>query len=76
MRCPAALLLNAMDADGTQDGFDLELIRMVRQEVSIPVIASGGAGRLELRLRYAVLEEVDLLLMLHVVVHKNMQKMR
>jgi imidazole glycerol-phosphate synthase subunit HisF len=41
------ILLNAMDADGTQDGFDLELIRMVRQEVSIPVIASGGAGRLE-----------------------------
>ena len=38
------ILLNAMDADGTQDGFDLELIRLVRQEVSIPVIASGGAG--------------------------------
>ena len=41
------ILLNAMDADGTQDGFDLELIRLVRKEVSIPVIASGGAGRLE-----------------------------
>ena len=41
------ILLNAMDADGTQDGFDLELIRLVRQSVSIPVIASGGAGRLE-----------------------------
>ena len=41
------ILLNAMDADGTQDGFDLELIRLVRQEVSIPVIASGGAGRVE-----------------------------
>src|SRR5680860_24012 len=41
------LLLNAMDADGTKDGFDLELIRLVRQEVSIPVIASGGAGALE-----------------------------
>jgi len=38
------ILLNAMDADGTQDGFDLELIRAVRREVSIPVIASGGAG--------------------------------
>ena len=34
-----------MDADGTQDGFDLELIRAVRREVTIPVIASGGAGR-------------------------------
>jgi imidazole glycerol-phosphate synthase subunit HisF len=41
------ILLNAMDADGTQDGFDLELIRQVRAAVSIPVIASGGAGRLE-----------------------------
>jgi cyclase len=41
------ILLNAMDADGTEDGFDLELIRQVRAEVSIPVIASGGAGRVE-----------------------------
>jgi cyclase len=41
------LLLNSMDADGTKDGYDLELIRLVRPEVSIPVIASGGAGRVE-----------------------------
>ncbi|KQZ69933.1 imidazole glycerol phosphate synthase subunit HisF [Nocardioides sp. Root151] len=41
------ILLNAMDADGTQDGFDLELIRAVRREVSIPVIASGGAGSVD-----------------------------
>jgi imidazole glycerol-phosphate synthase subunit HisF len=41
------ILLNAMDADGTTDGFDLELIEKVRREVSIPVIASGGAGRVE-----------------------------
>lgn len=41
------ILLNAMDADGTEDGFDLELIRLVRNEVSIPVIASGGAGKVE-----------------------------
>ena len=38
------ILLNAMDADGTQSGFDLELIRLVRAAVSVPVIASGGAG--------------------------------
>ncbi len=38
------ILLNAMDADGTQDGFDLELIAAVRSVVSVPVIASGGAG--------------------------------
>ncbi len=41
------ILLNAMDADGTQDGFDLDLIRAVRREVTIPVIASGGAGKVE-----------------------------
>jgi len=38
------ILLNSMDADGTRDGFDLEMLRAVRSEVSIPVIASGGAG--------------------------------
>src|SRR4029079_8669248 len=41
------ILLNAMDADGTQDGFDLELIELVRAAVAVPVIASGGAGALE-----------------------------
>jgi imidazole glycerol-phosphate synthase subunit HisF len=40
------VLLNSMDADGTKDGYDLELIRAVRGEVTIPVIASGGAGKL------------------------------
>ena len=38
------ILLNAMDADGTTSGFDLELIRLVRAAVTVPVIASGGAG--------------------------------
>jgi cyclase len=38
------ILLNAMDRDGTKDGFDLELIRAVREVVDVPVIASGGAG--------------------------------
>lgn len=41
------ILLNSMDADGTRDGFDLELIRAVRAEVDVPIIASGGAGRVE-----------------------------
>jgi cyclase len=41
------ILLNSMDADGTKAGYDLELIRLVRAEVRVPVIASGGAGRLE-----------------------------
>ncbi len=39
------ILLNSMDADGTKAGFDLELIAAVRAVVDIPVIASGGAGR-------------------------------
>ena len=38
------ILLNSMDADGTRDGYDLEMLRAVRAEVTIPVIASGGAG--------------------------------
>ena len=41
------ILLNAMDADGTRQGFDLDLIRAVRREVTVPVIASGGAGAVE-----------------------------
>lgn len=38
------ILLNAMDADGTRAGFDVELVRLVRQAVDIPLVASGGAG--------------------------------
>ena len=38
------ILLNSMDADGTKQGFDLELIELVRREVGIPLVASGGAG--------------------------------
>jgi len=38
------ILLNSMDADGTRAGFDTELIAAVRAVVSVPVIASGGAG--------------------------------
>jgi len=38
------ILLNSMDADGTKAGFDLAMIAAVRREVSVPLIASGGAG--------------------------------
>jgi cyclase len=41
------ILLNSMDADGTGNGFDLEMIRAVRAVASVPVIASGGAGKIE-----------------------------
>ncbi|RLP77027.1 imidazole glycerol phosphate synthase subunit HisF [Mycetocola tolaasinivorans] len=40
------LLVNSIDADGTRDGFDLELIRAIRKISHVPVIASGGAGEL------------------------------
>lgn len=41
------ILLTSMDADGTKDGFDLKLTAAVRDLLSIPVIASGGAGKIE-----------------------------
>jgi cyclase len=41
------LLVNSIDADGTRDGFDLELIEQVKRISQVPVIASGGAGKLE-----------------------------
>ncbi|MGN0484431.1 MAG: imidazole glycerol phosphate synthase subunit HisF [Lachnospiraceae bacterium] len=41
------ILLTSMDCDGTKDGYDLELTRMIAENVSIPVIASGGAGKKE-----------------------------
>ena len=41
------VLLNSLDADGTENGFDLEMIRAMRSQVTIPIIASGGAGKVE-----------------------------
>lgn len=41
------ILLTSMDCDGTKNGYDLELTRAIAQSVSIPVIASGGAGKIE-----------------------------
>lgn len=41
------ILLTSMDADGTKDGYDLQLTKAVSSAVNIPVIASGGAGKLE-----------------------------
>lgn len=41
------VLMTSMDKDGTKDGFDLELTRMVSEAVQLPVIASGGAGKME-----------------------------
>ncbi len=41
------LLVNSIDADGTREGFDLELVRAMREVSSVPVIASGGAGSVD-----------------------------
>lgn len=41
------ILLTSMDADGTKEGFDLELCRAIKEAVHVPVIASGGCGKLE-----------------------------
>jgi cyclase len=41
------ILLTSMDGDGTKEGYDVELTRAISHAVQIPVIASGGAGRLE-----------------------------
>ncbi len=41
------ILLTSMDCDGTKNGYDIELTRTISENVSIPVIASGGAGKLE-----------------------------
>jgi cyclase len=41
------VVLTSMDRDGTKDGYDLEITAAVSQAVSIPVVASGGAGRPE-----------------------------
>ena len=40
------ILLNSMDADGTRSGFDLEMLRKVREICDVPIIASGGAGKI------------------------------
>jgi cyclase len=41
------IVVNSMDADGTRDGFDLEMIKAVREKTSLPVVASGGAGAVD-----------------------------
>ena len=41
------ILLTSMDCDGTKDGYDIELTKVISEHVSVPVIASGGAGKLE-----------------------------
>ena len=41
------ILVTSMDCDGTKEGYDIELTRQIAEQVDIPVIASGGAGKME-----------------------------
>lgn len=56
------ILLTSMDKDGTKDGYDLELTKAVSSAVSIPVIASGGAGKLEHMLDVLTVGQADAVL--------------
>ncbi|MEB7772467.1 imidazole glycerol phosphate synthase subunit HisF [Kurthia gibsonii] len=51
------LLVTSMDSDGEKKGFDLDLMKAIRKEVNVPIIASGGAGNAEHF--YTVLEDAD-----------------
>ncbi|MDO8747086.1 MAG: HisA/HisF-related TIM barrel protein, partial [Thermodesulfovibrionales bacterium] len=54
--------LTSMDRDGTKDGYDIELTKTISEAVSIPVIASGGAGNLEHLYEGLVLGKADAVL--------------
>lgn len=56
------ILLTSMDADGTKDGYDIELTRAVSEAVNVPVIASGGAGTFEHFLKVLTLGKADAVL--------------
>ena len=56
------ILLTSMDRDGTKDGYDIELTKTISEAVSIPVIASGGAGNLEHLYKGLVLGKADAVL--------------
>lgn len=56
------ILLTSMDRDGTKDGFDIQMLKLVSEEVSVPLIASGGAGTLKDMVDGALLGNADALL--------------
>jgi len=56
------ILLTSMDRDGTKDGFDIEMLKTVSQKVSVPLIASGGAGSAKDMVDGAMLGDADALL--------------
>ena len=56
------IVVNSIDADGTQQGYDLELLRAVSRAVTVPVVASGGAGTLEHMYQAVAIGEADAVL--------------
>ena len=56
------ILLTSMDRDGTKDGFDIEMLKKVSKKVSVPLIASGGAGNTKDMIDGALLGDADALL--------------
>lgn len=64
------ILLTSVDRDGTRQGFDIDLIKKVSAEVSIPVIASGGMGEMEHILSVLQHTEVSAVAMAHVLHYK------
>jgi cyclase len=56
------IVVNSIDADGTQTGYDLELLRAISEAVTVPVVASGGAGNLEDLYRALTLGKADAVL--------------
>lgn len=69
------ILLTSMDGDGTQAGYDLELTRAVSEAVSVPVIASGGAGKPEHLVEAVVKGKADAVLLASIV-HDGMYRIR
>lgn len=53
------IVVNSIDSDGMKDGYDLELLSAIRERVTVPIIASGGAGKLEDFYEAAIVSDVD-----------------
>ena len=69
------ILLTSMDCDGTKNGYDIELTRTIAENVSVPVIASGGAGNMEHFYDALTLGKADAVLAASLFHYKEMEIM-
>ena len=67
------LVINSIDADGMKEGYDLELLKTITSNVGVPVIASGGAGRMEDFSRAVLEADVDGVLAASVFHYKEIE---